>query len=140
MLVHSYTNNHHFLPGLVQQVRHHAPANDLTSSETDYQNIKLIEIIGEVRRNAFAPRVVDPWNALPDEVKQAPTVNTFKNRYDAILKPRIPQYRQDDSDTGIMLSQIIIPISQHLCDSYAQMGPYHYISIKFHYIPSIQST
>ena len=68
-----------------------APANDRTRTrcETGFQNIKRIE----VSRNAFAPRVVAPWNALPNDVKQAPTVNTFKNRYDDLLKPRIPQSR-----------------------------------------------
>ena len=72
-----------------------APANDMTRtrSETGFQNIKRIEAKGEVRRNAFAPRVVAPWNALPNDVKQAPTVNTFKNRYDDLLKPRIPPPR-----------------------------------------------
>ena len=59
-----------------------APATDRTRtrSETGFQNIVRIEAKGEVRRNAFAPRVVAPWNALPNEVKQAPTVNAFKNR------------------------------------------------------------
>ena len=36
----------------------------------------------DLRRYFFSVRVVDPWNSLPDDVKQAETVNTFKNRYD----------------------------------------------------------
>ena len=67
-----------------------APAIDIvrTRSETGYRNIKKIEAKGEVRRNSFAPRVVDPWNSLPNKVKEAPTVNTFKNMYDDLHKQR----------------------------------------------------
>ena len=36
----------------------------------------------DLRCNFFSVRVVDPWNNLPNEVKEAETVNTFKNRYD----------------------------------------------------------
>ena len=64
-----------------------------TRSETGSKNIKRIETKGEVRRNSFAPRVVAPWNALPNAVKDAPTVNTFKNRYDDLLKTRTSQPR-----------------------------------------------
>ena len=67
-----------------------APAIDIvrTRSETGYRNIKKIEAKGEVRRHSFAPRVVDPWNGLPNRVKEAPTVNTFKNMYDDLHKQR----------------------------------------------------
>jgi ribonuclease P/MRP protein subunit RPP40 len=34
------------------------------------------------RENFFSVRVVDKWNSLPDRVKEAETINTFKNRYD----------------------------------------------------------
>ena len=37
---------------------------------------------GEVRRNFFSQRVVSAWNNLPDSVKGAGCVNTFKNRLD----------------------------------------------------------
>ena len=37
----------------------------------------------ELRKNFFTNRVSSLWNALPVEVKSAPTVTTFKNRYDA---------------------------------------------------------
>ena len=37
---------------------------------------------GEIRRNFFSQRVVCPWNSLPDSVKSAENVNTFKNRLD----------------------------------------------------------
>ena len=36
----------------------------------------------EVRKHFFNVRVVDSWNALPEEVKMAPSVNAFKNAFD----------------------------------------------------------
>ena len=36
----------------------------------------------ELRRNKFSQRAVDDWNLLPDWVKQAGTVNSFKNSLD----------------------------------------------------------
>ena len=42
----------------------------------------------EIRKNFFSQRVVDKWNKLPDLVKQADTVNTFKNRLDDVMFPR----------------------------------------------------
>ena len=35
-----------------------------------------------VRRNHFSTRVMNDWNALPEAIMSAPTVNTFKNRLD----------------------------------------------------------
>ena len=40
---------------------------------------------GDTRRNFFSYRVVAPWNNLPDLVKQANTVNQFKNRLDELM-------------------------------------------------------
>ena len=40
----------------------------------------------EVRRNFFIVRVARVWNALPEQVKAATTVNMFKNRIDAIME------------------------------------------------------
>ena len=36
----------------------------------------------EIRRNFFSNRVVIEWNALPQHVVDAPSVNAFKNRLD----------------------------------------------------------
>ena len=36
----------------------------------------------ETRANFFTIRVVEKWNELPEEVKAANTVNSFKNKYD----------------------------------------------------------
>ena len=38
----------------------------------------------EVRRNYFSQSVVGPWNRLPSHVVEAPTVNTFNNRFDRL--------------------------------------------------------
>ena len=34
----------------------------------------------EVRKNYFSNRMVDKWNALPEEVVLAPSLNTFKRK------------------------------------------------------------
>jgi len=38
-----------------------------------------------LRRDFFTNRVVNTWNSLPSTVKNAPSVNSFKNRYDEHL-------------------------------------------------------
>ena len=40
----------------------------------------------EIRKNAFALRVVKHWNQLPEEIVSAPSVNSFKNRLDRHLQ------------------------------------------------------
>ena len=35
-----------------------------------------------LKGNSFAIRVIDNWNALPESVVSAPTIATFKLRYD----------------------------------------------------------
>ena len=35
-----------------------------------------------IRKYSFCPRVVNMWNSLPNDVVEADTVNTFKNRLD----------------------------------------------------------
>ena len=40
----------------------------------------------ECRRNFFTNRVINDWNALPDDLKQQKTVNAFKNKLDTWLK------------------------------------------------------
>ena len=39
-----------------------------------------------IRKFTFTNRIVDDWNSLPKEVKEAPTLNTFKNRLDKVPK------------------------------------------------------
>ena len=36
----------------------------------------------DVRKNFFTNRAVQVWNALPLDVREAESVNNFKNRYD----------------------------------------------------------
>ena len=37
---------------------------------------------GEVRRNFWSVRVVEPWNGLPESNKKQETINGFKNALD----------------------------------------------------------
>ena len=41
----------------------------------------------DTRKNFFSQRVVEKWNKLPDSVKQAETINTFKNRLHEYMFP-----------------------------------------------------
>ena len=41
-----------------------------------------------IRKFTFTNRIVDDWNLLPKEVKEAPTLNTFKNRLDKVPKAK----------------------------------------------------
>ena len=49
--------------------------------------LPLAQAKNDIRKNFFSQRVVDKWNKLPDLVKQADTVNTFKNRLDDVMFP-----------------------------------------------------
>jgi hypothetical protein len=40
----------------------------------------------EVTRNSFTSRVVDPRNALPDDVVVAEDINVFKSRLDKYMR------------------------------------------------------
>ena len=52
-------------------------------------NLKFyMHLMNEIRKNFFSQRVVEKWNKLPDLVKQADSVNTFKNRLDDVMFPR----------------------------------------------------
>ena len=46
----------------------------------------------KVRENAFANRVVNNWNKLPDEVVNAKSVNEFKSGVDASFSKYIDKY------------------------------------------------
>ena len=47
-----------------------------------FMNISTGEGRTDLRKNFWSQRVGDPWNKLPDEVKQAETLNAFKNGID----------------------------------------------------------
>ena len=40
----------------------------------------------DIRKYSFSHRVIDPWNSLPTNVKNANDVNNFKNLYDNYTK------------------------------------------------------
>ena len=50
-------------------------------------NVRQKASNNEVRRNFFSQRVCNSWNALPDHVKAATSVNMFKNQYDLLFHP-----------------------------------------------------
>lgn len=57
----------------------------MSTRHTDgFKNVERGEAKGEIRRNFWSQRVVDPWNNLPDEVKKAKNLNEFKNGLDNI--------------------------------------------------------
>ena len=45
-------------------------------------NLKKLTCLKNQRLNAFPLRVTNIWNSLPNEVVEAPSVNSFKNRLD----------------------------------------------------------
>ena len=49
-----------------------------------------------IRKHTFTNRVGEEWNNLPKEVKEAPTLNTFKNRLDRIPEMIEKFYVYDD--------------------------------------------
>ena len=50
----------------------------------------------DIRKFSFANRVVEKWNNLPTEIKEAPSVNAFKNRLDANPKLRERFFEYDE--------------------------------------------
>ena len=62
--------------------REDGPAAEATRQSAGFMNIKRGEGRNEIRKNFWSQRVIDPWNTLPDEVKQAETLNAFKNGID----------------------------------------------------------
>ena len=53
-----------------------------------------------IRKHTFTNRVGEEWNNLPKEVKEAPTLNTFKNRLDRIPEMIEKFYVYDDRQIG----------------------------------------
>ena len=58
-----------------------------TRHQRGHLNVKKVEGINqsELRRNFWSQRVIDPWNGLPNQVKQAESLNVFKNGIDNLL-------------------------------------------------------
>ena len=58
-----------------------------TDGETRKDNVLFMDHVRlEVRKNCYNVRVIKKWNALPEEVKSAKSLNAFKNAYDAWSK------------------------------------------------------
>ena len=63
--------------------REDRPAAETTKQGTWFMNVKKgEERQNEIRKNFWSQRVIVPWNSLPDQVKQAETLNSFKNGID----------------------------------------------------------
>ena len=65
-----------------------SPLERSTQSQTRGHQYKLAKkfCVSSMRQNFFVNRVTDTWNALSDKIVEAPTVNSFKNRFDAFFK------------------------------------------------------
>ena len=58
-----------------------------TKSVTRGHSYKLLKprVETTLRQNFFTQRVIERWNSLPANVVEAPSVNAFKNRLDAVM-------------------------------------------------------
>ena len=84
-------NKHDNLPanqffGHYQERSHH------TRLSADSFNIVKPRFKTDIRKNSFSVRVVDDWNILPNSVKSAPTLNSFKSKYDRWRKVIITEH------------------------------------------------
>jgi ribonucleases P/MRP protein subunit RPP40 len=61
----------------------HLPAEGVrvTRAAADYMTLRVPPARLELRRNFFSVRVCEPWNRLPNEVRQCKNVGQFKNAY-----------------------------------------------------------
>ena len=53
-----------------------------TRKKAGFWNVDEKEWSREIRRNIWSVRVIEPWNSLPDLIKQQESVNGFKNAVD----------------------------------------------------------
>ena len=49
-------------------------------------NMQKIRVTTDIRKHSFSVRVPDKWNTLPTDVKEARSLNTFKNMYDKLTR------------------------------------------------------
>ena len=73
---------YHYQPGIwftPLTSREGASSTRITSG---HLNLARKEAKYETRLNQFSVRVIPKWNALPDQVKEQPSVNYFKIAYD----------------------------------------------------------
>jgi hypothetical protein len=60
-----------------------------TRMAAGYNNLLPKRGLHDFRRGFFSLRVVDPWNRLPDDVKEAGSGAAFKRRYQHHIKTRV---------------------------------------------------
>ncbi len=44
----------------------------------------------EIRRNFFSMRVINPWNQIPEDIRAAKTVTSFRNRHAQYREETVP--------------------------------------------------
>ena len=64
------------------------PGATTTRETGGVMNVKRSEANNAIRKNYWSQRVIEPWNSLPHEVKQAESLNVFKNGIDNLLFKR----------------------------------------------------
>ena len=72
--------------GAQRNTRQNADINEVGEAERRPDTLKSERARLEVRKNFFTVRVVEPWNSLPANIKNATNVNTFKSRIDDFAK------------------------------------------------------
>ena len=72
----------------------------VTRNTTNKLNMKHQPFQTEIRKYSFAVRVPKKWNSLPTHVRDAETLNQFKNRYDTYQSERRKQ-EEWESKNGI---------------------------------------
>ena len=63
--------------------------HDANTRQHEENHIVMEKCKKNVRKNFFTNRIIKEWNALPQEVKSAPSTNAFKNRYDEHVKSNL---------------------------------------------------
>ena len=57
--------------------------------EDTFINLMFNSYKKDSRKYYFSSRVVTDWNALPENVVTAPSINTFKNRLDKFMEKKL---------------------------------------------------
>ena len=63
----------------------HIVVGATTRRQAGFWNVEEKDWGGEIRRNFWSVRVIEPWNGLPDSIKKQETLNGFKNSVDNLF-------------------------------------------------------